>query len=96
MQIELDFPTATPHKLLKDIPHGTAFRLVRPPKLAEALIKVKPVNFLCNSTILSDVFARGDCVVVNLAKGTVYISKGTTEIVLVDASVKIKNILGAL
>lgn len=46
----------------------------------DMLMRVKPVNFLCNSTVITDVLARGDVLVVNTDKGTCYAMAGDTPV----------------
>lgn len=43
----------------------------------DMLMRVKPVNFLCNSTIINDMISNGNCLVVNMDKGTCYIAEGS-------------------
>lgn len=92
MQVEFEFPDVAPTTLpkLSSIPFGKPF-IFKLGNKSQPLIKVKPVNFLCNSSLLSDVFARGDCVVCNLTKGTVFVSPGTREVELIEASIKVKK-----
>ena len=40
-------------------------------------LRVKPIGFLTNSTILSDVFSRGDIIVYKPLRGTIACLKGT-------------------
>lgn len=95
MQIELDLPTPTAKKasapLLKDIEHGKAFRFTGKSGNKSLHIRVKTVNYLNNSTLLADVFNRGDCVVCNLESGTVYICRGTDKIKRVEASIRVRK-----
>lgn len=49
-------------------------------KSTALFIKVKPINFLNNSNLLSDVFTRGDCIICNLETGTIFIVKGNEHI----------------
>lgn len=46
----------------------------------DMLMRVKPVNFLCNSTIINDMISKGNCLVVNTDKGTCYIVDGNKEV----------------
>ncbi len=50
------------------------------------LTRVKPVNFLCNSTIINDMISKGNCLVVNLQKGTCFVMNGDTTVVRVDST----------
>lgn len=42
------------------------------------LMRVKPTGFLLNSTVIGDVITRGDALVLDLAKGTMYAVSGAT------------------
>jgi len=70
MQLDLipTEPEAAP-LTLRDISHGIPVKLVSSSKI---VMKVKPTGFLLNSSIVSDVLNRGDCFIVDLAKGTLY------------------------
>lgn len=65
-------------KRLKDIRHGTTF--YKKGDYSRLLMKVKPVNYLLNSTLITDKIVYGDCMVVALASGTVYFTDGTCEV----------------
>lgn len=55
------------------------------------LMRVKPTQFLLNSTLVADVLNRGDVFVCNVESGTLYIMKGDTPIENVDASLLVKD-----
>lgn len=55
------------------------------------LMRVKPTQFLLNSTLVGDVLNRGDVFVCNIESGTLYIMKGDTPIENVDASLFVKE-----
>ena len=74
--------------LLKDIPHGETFHKKGEKNL---FLKLKTVNFINNSTIITDMIYRGDCLVANLVSGTCFIMKGDTEVVTVDLDISIKE-----
>lgn len=63
--------------LLSTAPYGVPIVTAKSSKF---LMKVKPTGFLLNSTIVSDVLARGDCFVCDMQKGTVYAKEGKTEV----------------
>ena len=63
--------------LLSAVPFGSP---VYVPKTKKFIMKLKPTGFLLNSTIVSDVLARGDCFVCDLKEGTVYAKEGKTEV----------------
>lgn len=54
-------------------------------------MRVKTVNFLNNSNLLSDVFSRGDCVVVLLERGTVSIMKGDKKVIPLEGNMKVRK-----
>ena len=58
----------------------------------KSLMRVKPTQFLLNSTLVADVLNRGDCFVVDMELGTLYIIPGDkTEVKLQDATLLIKE-----
>lgn len=65
-------------KRIKDLRHGTCF--YKKGDYSRLLMKVKPVNYLLNSTLITDKIVYGDCMVVALASGTVYFTDGTCEV----------------
>jgi hypothetical protein len=67
---------------ISDMPYGEAFR-----SKGKLLMRVKPTQFLLNSTIVSDVLNRGDAFVVNIETGTLYITKGSNEATLWDVRI---------
>lgn len=71
---------------------GFAIPFLRNNASSSLFIKVKPVNFLNNSNLLSDVFARGDCIICNLETGTIFVAKGTEEIKIWNAVILDKEI----
>ena len=62
---------------ISSMPYGEAFK-----SKGKLLMRVKPTQFLLNSTIVSDVLNRGDCFVCNLESGTLYITKGSNEAII--------------
>ena len=58
--------------LLKDVVFGQAVFIG-----GKILVRVKPVNFLCNSTIINDMISKGNVLVIDMAKGTCYITDGS-------------------
>jgi hypothetical protein len=51
-------------------------------------IRVKPVNFLLNSTLVVDCINRQKCFVVNIEKGTVFVVEGDRFIEKVEAVIQ--------
>jgi hypothetical protein len=49
------------------------------------LARVKPVNYLCNSTIINDMISKGNCLCINLQKGTCFITNGDTQVQQVES-----------
>ena len=50
------------------------------------VMRVKPVNFITNSSLVTDVINRGKVFVVDIEKGTLFIADGETTISFVDSS----------
>jgi hypothetical protein len=73
MQIELfeDKPKFVSANTLNNLDFGTPVSIY-----GNICIRVKPVNFLLNSTLITDVINRGDVFIVNLTKGTMYTAEG--------------------
>lgn len=76
MQIELEFNEPKKQPTIRDIPTGQPAQ-----HNGNMVMRVKATGFMLNSTIVADVYNRGDCLVVNLAKGTVYAVKGSDPVV---------------
>lgn len=77
----------TPIKLLKDLPHGEVFVFN-----GSYRMKLKPTQFLLNSSLVSDVLNRADCFVCDIEKGTLYIMQGTSVLDgLPDATLLIRK-----
>jgi hypothetical protein len=87
-QLEIEFAERQHTLQLKDIPVHTVFKKQ---DSAAAYMKVKSVNFLNNSNLLSDVFARGDCLVVNLHKGTLFVMDGMTKVQKLRGKMKLER-----
>lgn len=92
MQIELalDTPIIPEYFPVNKVNFGVPFKFKD--QGADTFIRVKPVNFLLNSTILNDVINRGDVIVCRLAKGTIFVTQGTRPIQLLDATVVVKGV----
>jgi len=74
-------------KLLKDLPHGEVFVFN-----GSYRMKLKPTQFLLNSSLVSDVLNRADCFVCDIEKGTLYIMQGTSVLEnLPDATLLIRK-----
>ena len=94
MQISLDFDTPKPAPLtLSQVPLSKTFRFTTSTGRADKdiFIRVKATGFLLNSSVIGDVLNRGDCLVVNLSKHTLYAKKGDSFVELVDAIVAVKE-----
>jgi hypothetical protein len=86
-QLAIEFEERTFDLTLNTLPAGTVFKKEG---TAAAYMKVKPVNFLNNSNLLSDVFARGDCVVINLHKGTCFVMPGNTQVIRMTGKMQLR------
>lgn len=53
------------------------------------LMKLKPTQWLLNSSLVSDVLNRADCFVCNIETGTLYIMSGEKVIKIVEATMQI-------
>jgi hypothetical protein len=73
-----DFPT------LRSAPYGEVLKI-----RDKYLMRVKPTQFLLNSTLVSNVLNRGDCFVVNMETGTLYILQGSEEISVTESTMHI-------
>jgi hypothetical protein len=71
---------------LKDLPYGAVAKVN-----GKTIMRLKPTQFLLNSTLVGDVLNRGDCFVCNLEAGTLYILPGTTPIVTQNATLLIRE-----
>lgn len=66
------------NKTVEQLSFGIPFRFTTTLKKQspDIHIRVKPVNYLLNSSLVCDVISRHKCFVVNLNKGTLYIVEG--------------------
>lgn len=48
------------------------------------LMRVKPTNFLLNSSLITDVINRKNIIVINIEKGTLFCMKGNIKIEYID------------
>ena len=87
--MQLELPELAVTNTINQLPFGKAFRFERSGQIH---IRVKPVNYLLNSTLLTDVINRGKCIVSNVEKGTVYVVEGDREVMVVDAVIRIKSL----
>jgi hypothetical protein len=78
-QLSIEFEQEKTSPLLKNLEPGKLF-IIKGRGAQKVYLKVKSINFLNNSNLLADVFARGDSLVVNLRAGTVSVMNGNTEI----------------
>lgn len=90
LEIEFDESSKTICEV-KSLSTGQLFKIVGRGKYT--YMKVKSIGFLNNSDILSDVFARGDCLVVNMERGTVGVIKGTELAIKLSGSLKVKRMV---
>jgi len=88
-QLKIEFEERKYPLRAKDLPVGTVFKKEGHPA---AYMKVKSVNFLNNSNLLSDVFARGDILTVNLHKGTVFVMSGDTAVVKLKGKMQLERV----
>lgn len=49
-------------------------------KSGNLIVRVKPVNFVLNSALITDVINRGRVFVVNLKLGTMYVTEGNRPV----------------
>ncbi len=78
------------NKTVEQLPFGIPFRFtVRLKNQSPDIhIRVKPVNYLLNSSLVCDVISRHKCFVVNLNKGTLYIVEGDRFVDEVKAAIQ--------
>jgi hypothetical protein len=53
------------------------------------LMKLKPTQWLLNSSLVADVLNRADCFVCNIETGTLYIMSGDKEVSYTEAAMHI-------
>lgn len=80
-------PAASKYSKLHNIPHGSTFYKKNEP--LRLLMKVKPVNFLLNSTLVNEAINRRDCLVISVYSGTLYITDGDSEVIEKDISIEV-------
>lgn len=93
-QLEIEFNSKTESEVqLRDLEFGTVFirnsdrgNRMKP----SVFMKVKATGFLTNSTILSDVFSRGDCLAVNFNTGTVQCFPGSLSVTKLSGHLKVE------
>ena len=86
MQLELLPSTSnSPAPILRDVIAGNVVQLLHNKKI---VMKLKPTGFLLNSNIVADILNRGDCFIVDMAKGTLYIVSG--ELVVTSLNTKLQ------
>lgn len=90
LSIQFEEKIETNIPLLRELTFGEIFTPMKQGK--NTYMKVKSVNFLNNSNILSDVFARGDCLVVCLERGTISVMKGDLLVTRLEGTLTIKKI----
>ena len=86
-QRTLDLDSLLVHDV-ESLPFGVPFRFRGKP--ADIHIRVKPVQFILNSSLVSDCINAHKCFVVNLTKGTLYIVPGDRFIDKVNAVIQEK------
>lgn len=96
-QLEIEEFLAQParkhNNYLDLLPWGAIFKKKIPSNrnTDDVFMRVKPVNYLCNSNLVNDAISKGNCLVINLKKGTCFIMDGATEIVRMKGAMKIQR-----
>lgn len=94
-QLEISFEIDTsPILHLADLPFGSLF--IRNSDRgnrdkANIFMKVKVTGFLTNSTLLSDVFSRGDCLAVNLNTHTIQCLQGSISVTQLTGNMQVRK-----
>lgn len=92
-QLDIIFVDSTESKKQKptvaSLTYGTVFSVAGNPNFV--YMKTRPVAFLLNSSLIQEVIARGDCVVVNLSTFNTCILKGNQEVVVHNSELWIKK-----
>ncbi len=83
MQLDLLQATASGTRA-KDIAAGQCFE-----RKGKYYMRVKPVSFLLNSTLVSDALYSAKVFVVDIKAGTIFIIHGMEEVTKVDARVSV-------
>ena len=66
---------------IRSVPFGSWFSYK-----GKILMRVKPVQFLLNSTLVTDVINRGDCFVVDMETGNLYVTDGSKSALFANAT----------
>lgn len=94
-QLEISFEENTQTILhLADLPFGSLF--IRNSDRGQRnnlsiFMKVKATGFLTNSTLLSDVFSRGDCLAVNLNTHTIQCLQGSIGVTQLTGNMQVRK-----
>lgn len=88
LQIEFEQPEDPTQLTCRQLRAGDLFRLRDG---NTTFMKVKSIGFLNNSNIISDIFARGDCIVVNLKHGTLTPMPGSNPVVRLSGKLSVKD-----
>lgn len=78
--LDLELPAGTIHTLL-EMPFGEPFRFSGFGKPYRFYMRVKPIQWVLNSNLLSDCINRGKCFVVALDKGNFQVVDGSREVI---------------
>lgn len=88
IQLELiDSPVSPATITLEQLPAGTVVRDLEA-KDKRLIMKVAATGFLLNSSVVTDVINRHDCLVVNLENGRVYATKGTRKVLPMECKLQ--------
>lgn len=79
LEIQLDSPSPT----LSEIKHGETFFFH-----GDIYLKVRPVSFILNSSLVAENLARGKSFCVNLETGTLHCFEGSREVERVNAKIQ--------
>lgn len=86
-------PARTHSNYVDQLPYGAVFKKKNPTQRSvnEVYMRVKPVNYLCNSDLVTDNIFKGNCLVINMKKGTCFFMNGDTEIVRMKGKMQIEK-----
>lgn len=75
LQLQDSLILSNTNPTLRDISYGEVVLYQK-----RYLMRLKPTQMLLNSTLITDVLNRSDCIVCNIETGSVYIMQGSKEV----------------
>lgn len=85
-QLSIEFSVVPNGLVLRQIKHGVPFKFT---DADGVFMRVKPVNYLLNSSLITDCINRNKVMVVSLEKGTCFIAEGDRSVEILQAKLTI-------